>query len=363
MTALGSGMPGRETMTDETPRRGIGWQIAAIMLIGLVFRLMMAYAHEPLRGSGFGNDLGLFRYWAETLATHGPLGFYENASFADYTPGYLYALWVVGIVGNVIGGVGDLIKLPAILTDIALGYIVYSMVRELGVTERRATIAGAVVIFNPITWFDSVIWGQVDSFGDGVPAACHPRAVARPERAIGDPGRGRRADQAAAGDPRPDRRRRHDPARAVAGRGLGRRGRPAPHGLRLGAARRRPGPDPDDRPGRARDRGGDGGAVRPVGRVVLDDGPVPRLVAAAPGVQHRGPVLVRDGQRLQPLGPVPGGRHEHGHERRLDPRCAGAGRGGLGGLRAGPGGRGRRSPPAGRGGRSRRWPWRGARTG
>ncbi len=165
MTALGSGMPGREMMTDETPRRGIGRQIGAIMLIGLVFRLMMAYAHEPLRGSGFGNDLDLFRYWADTLATYGPPGFYENASFADYTPGYLYALWVVGVVGNLIGGIGDLIKLPAILTDIALGYIVYSMVRELGVTERRATIAGAVVILNPITWFDSVVWGQVDSFG------------------------------------------------------------------------------------------------------------------------------------------------------------------------------------------------------
>ena len=39
------------------------------------------------------------------------------------------------------------------------------MALELGVTRRRALIAAAVVIFNPITWFDSVIWGQVDSFG------------------------------------------------------------------------------------------------------------------------------------------------------------------------------------------------------
>ena len=131
MTALGSGMPDRETTTGEAPRRGIGPQIAAIMLIGLVFRLMMAYAYEPLRGSGFGNDLGLF-----------------------YTPGYLYALWPVGVVGNLLGGVGDLIKLPAILTDIALGFVVYLMARDLGVTERRATIAAAVVIFNPITWFE-----------------------------------------------------------------------------------------------------------------------------------------------------------------------------------------------------------------
>ena len=44
VTALGSGLPDRETTTDEAPRRGIGPQIAAILLIGLVFRLIMAYA-------------------------------------------------------------------------------------------------------------------------------------------------------------------------------------------------------------------------------------------------------------------------------------------------------------------------------
>ncbi len=165
MTGLGSDAPGRETMTDETPRRGIGWQILAILAIGLVFRLIMAYGLDALRGSGFQTDLDLFRFWAANLADHGPFGFYDRDFFADYTPGYLYALWLVGVVGQFLGGVGDLIKLPAILTDVVLGFIVYLMARDLGVSERRATIAGAIVVVNPITWFDSVIWGQVDSFG------------------------------------------------------------------------------------------------------------------------------------------------------------------------------------------------------
>jgi hypothetical protein len=170
VTALGSGLPDRETTTDEAPRRGIGRQLALILLIGLLFRLIMAYGvpglvQSPIAGSGFGNDLDLFRYWADTLARVGPPGFYDAAKFADYTPGYLYALWAVGVVGNLVGGIGDLIKLPAILTDIALGYVVWTMARDLGVTGRRATIAAAVVIVNPITWFDSVVWGQADSFG------------------------------------------------------------------------------------------------------------------------------------------------------------------------------------------------------
>ncbi len=165
MTATGSGTPGRGTRVDDAPRRGIGRPIIAILVIGLLARLIMAYGFPPLAGSGFKTDLDLFTYWADVLATHQPWGFYDHASYADYTPGYLYVLWVVGIVGKLIGGTGDLIKLPAILTDVALGWIVFTMARDLRVTERRATIAAAVVVFNPVSWFDSVVWGQVDSFG------------------------------------------------------------------------------------------------------------------------------------------------------------------------------------------------------
>ncbi|MEO5966038.1 MAG: phospholipid carrier-dependent glycosyltransferase, partial [Candidatus Limnocylindrales bacterium] len=150
---------------DETPRRGLGWQILTVLVIGLIFRLMMAYGFPALRGSGFDSDLNLFRYWAQVLAEHGPGGFYANASYADYTPGYLYALWPVGIVGGWLGGIGDLIKLPAIITDVVLAFLVYRLALDLKISERRATIAAAVVVLNPITWFDSVVWGQVDSFG------------------------------------------------------------------------------------------------------------------------------------------------------------------------------------------------------
>jgi len=134
-------------------------------LVGLIVRLIMAYGIEGLRGSGFGSDLDLFHFWAADLAEHGPFGFYDRGFFADYTPGYLYALWAVGVVGGWIGGAGDLIKLPAIITDVVLAYVVYRMVLDLGVTSGRARLAAFVVIVNPITWFDSVIWGQVDSFG------------------------------------------------------------------------------------------------------------------------------------------------------------------------------------------------------
>jgi Gpi18-like mannosyltransferase len=142
--------------------------ILVLLAVGLALRLIIAYL---LPGSGFRVDISSFQFWANELADHGINGFYARAAapqhgfFADYTPGYLYVLWLVGTVGNVVGGVGDFIKIPPILGDLALAYLVWSMVRELGGSERAAKLGALIVLLNPVTWFDSVVWGQVDSVG------------------------------------------------------------------------------------------------------------------------------------------------------------------------------------------------------
>ena len=87
VTGLGSGAPGRDSTTDEAPRRGFGWQILAILAIALVFRLMMAYGFDALRGSGFDSDLDLFRFWADNLGKHGPFGFYDRGLLRRLHPG------------------------------------------------------------------------------------------------------------------------------------------------------------------------------------------------------------------------------------------------------------------------------------
>jgi Gpi18-like mannosyltransferase len=149
------------------------WDVAGgilvLLALGLAFRLIIAYL---LPGSGFKVDIQAFQFWANNLADDGIYGFYARAAdpatgfFADYTPGYLYVLWLVGTVANLIGhGVGDLIKIPPILGDLALAYLVWSMTLELGGSKRAARIGALLVILNPVTWFDSTIWGQVDSVG------------------------------------------------------------------------------------------------------------------------------------------------------------------------------------------------------
>ena len=152
--------PGAPTRTTGT--QGTVGAILMVLALGLALRLILAYL---LPGSGFETDLSSFRFWASDLAANGLAGFYDRDFFLDYTPGYMYVLWLVGTIGNAVGGIGDLIKVPAILADVALGYLTWSMVRELGGRERLALLAAAIVVVNPVLWFDSVVWGQVDSFG------------------------------------------------------------------------------------------------------------------------------------------------------------------------------------------------------
>ncbi|MGP1673999.1 MAG: glycosyltransferase 87 family protein, partial [Candidatus Limnocylindrales bacterium] len=153
----GTGAPSRSTGTQGT----VG-AILIVLALGLALRLILAYL---LPGSGFEADLGSFRFWASDLAGNGLYGFYERDFFHDYTPGYMYVLWLVGTIGAAVGGIGDLIKVPPVLADLAIGWLVWSMVRELGGRDRVALLGAVVVMVNPVFWFDNVVWGQVDSVG------------------------------------------------------------------------------------------------------------------------------------------------------------------------------------------------------
>jgi len=143
---VGAPDPGSEAPSRTGAGEAAGG-LLVVLVLGLAFRLIIAYA---LPGSGFGADVGAFRFWAHDLAVNGLFGFYGRPFFHDYTPGYLYVLWVIGTIGRIVGGlnagVGDLIKVPPILADIGLGWLVWSMVRELGGGKRAALFGAALVV-------------------------------------------------------------------------------------------------------------------------------------------------------------------------------------------------------------------------
>ncbi len=87
-TERGTRAPSRLTGTQ-----GAVGAVLVVLALGLALRLIIAYLFP---GSGFGVDLAAFRFWAGNLASHGPQGFYDRDFFHDYTPGYLYVLWVLG---------------------------------------------------------------------------------------------------------------------------------------------------------------------------------------------------------------------------------------------------------------------------
>ncbi|MDP9482214.1 MAG: hypothetical protein M3P84_03225, partial [Chloroflexota bacterium] len=134
-----------------------------MLAAALAFRLIIAYAYP---GTGLSFDLASFQGWAANLADEGLHGFYERPFFHDYTPGYLYVLYLVGVVADTFHiALDQLIKLPAIFADVAIGWLVWSMATELGASRRAALVAAGLAVANPVSWFDSVTWGQVDSFG------------------------------------------------------------------------------------------------------------------------------------------------------------------------------------------------------
>jgi hypothetical protein len=137
--------------------------ILVLLVLGLALRLIIAYVLLP--GSGFPSDLASFQGWSGQLAAQTPLGFYDKAGFLDYPPVYLLFLWVLGLLVTPFGGVGETVKLIPIFGDLALAYLVFTMAHEMGASRRRAVLAAAVVLLNPITWFNSAIWGQADVIG------------------------------------------------------------------------------------------------------------------------------------------------------------------------------------------------------
>lgn len=137
-----------------------------LFAVGLGLRLVLA------RGGGFPFDMSSFAGWAERLASTGPWDFYPPTGddfFVDYPPGYLYVLWGLGAVARAAGrGAPPVfwIKMPPIVADLALAWLVGQLASRLAPAGRRLPVRGiaaAAILLNPAVFFVSAVWGQADS--------------------------------------------------------------------------------------------------------------------------------------------------------------------------------------------------------
>jgi Gpi18-like mannosyltransferase/predicted membrane-bound dolichyl-phosphate-mannose-protein mannosyltransferase len=141
---------------------GLGRVLAVLLAIAAVKLALLPFF------SGYANDISSYESWALQMASQGPARIYHAGYFLDYPPGYLYALWLMGIVASVLHASGVALKIivqtPALVADFIMAALVFVFVRR---TEpgrlAAARVAMLLVALNPALLYDTVVWGQTDS--------------------------------------------------------------------------------------------------------------------------------------------------------------------------------------------------------
>ncbi|MGD0584247.1 MAG: hypothetical protein ABSA86_00520 [Oryzomonas sp.] len=158
---LGTWMAAGRATREEEGASG-GGMLTLILTGAALLRVALAATTR-----GYAADITTFSAWA-AHAADGLTSFYSPGFFADYPPGYIYPLWLIGKLRLVLGIDFDtpaflvLLKLPAILADIATAGLLFRLgCRSLSVKTSLAL--AALYAFNPAVILDSAVWGQVDS--------------------------------------------------------------------------------------------------------------------------------------------------------------------------------------------------------
>ncbi len=118
-----------------------------------VFAIKIILSYLP----SFGYDMGSWLGWAGKLAYGGLSNFYTDSDWTQYTPGYLYYLWLIGKLGLI----NEMaIKVPVILADIGLGLLIWSVIYKAD--KKWALPVFLLYTLNPVVIFDGSVWGQID---------------------------------------------------------------------------------------------------------------------------------------------------------------------------------------------------------
>lgn len=81
------------------------------------------------------------------------LSWFLNNKFGFFPSGFIW-FWEAR-------GMDLLVKLPGIIADLLVGYLIYKFLKER--KKKRAVLITCIWLFNPVSWYNSAIWGQTDS--------------------------------------------------------------------------------------------------------------------------------------------------------------------------------------------------------
>ncbi|MEN9752765.1 MAG: hypothetical protein RL670_456, partial [Actinomycetota bacterium] len=145
------------------------WLVGGIaMLLGLALRLWLAFG--VFLDQGFAWDISTFGDWLLAIQNTDTDAYFTDPGF-NYPPAFADVLWALLQLGNLASGLPEplnaisaitLLKAPAILADIGIAATLLWIGRKW-FDDKIALIASSLYLFIPVTWYDSAIWGQVDS--------------------------------------------------------------------------------------------------------------------------------------------------------------------------------------------------------
>lgn len=154
------------TKTFRTKKSNNFWiknHLLLFLILFCAFFLRLILSFLP----GFEVDVNTWFAWANRLASLGFSKFYDPKVWTHYTPGYLYILWILGLVKKAFhlsnqALLLQIFKFPNNLADILTAILIYKIVAKN--SSRWAVLSLVSYLFNPALIFNSSIWGQADSF-------------------------------------------------------------------------------------------------------------------------------------------------------------------------------------------------------
>jgi Gpi18-like mannosyltransferase len=153
--------------TGQAGTKRVILYLGGILCLGFILRTFVAVTFP-----GNPYDIQAFIQWSAAAARSLSNIYFDPNIPTHYTltypPVYLYILKVIGVTFRFFLIQSNtalilILKLPAIITDIVTGYLIYRFSRKYLPQNTSLFLAG-LYIFNPVTIFDSAMWGQVDSF-------------------------------------------------------------------------------------------------------------------------------------------------------------------------------------------------------
>lgn len=113
-------------------------------------------------------DMSTWEAWSYRLVNAGFSRFYSPSFYSEYFPGYLYLLWIIGIVYHFLFSKLSfssfqfevLLKSITTIFDLGTSYLIYKTV--LSIKPKLAAISSLIYFANPAIIFNSSVWGQID---------------------------------------------------------------------------------------------------------------------------------------------------------------------------------------------------------